>query len=63
MSTQAQREAETAALIARAFDPDDEYDGHHGNDRSPEAIAAARARGDEELARRIEEKVRTGATE
>lgn len=25
--TQAEREAEVAALIARALDPDDEYDG------------------------------------
>lgn len=33
MSTQAEREAEVAELIRRAQDPDDEYDGHHGNDR------------------------------
>jgi hypothetical protein len=31
--TQAEREAEVEELIRRAQDPDDEYDGHHGNDR------------------------------
>lgn len=34
MSTQEEREAEVAALIERALDPEDSYDGHHGNDRS-----------------------------
>lgn len=34
MSTRADREAEVAALIARALDPDDDYDGHHGDDRA-----------------------------
>lgn len=29
-----EREAEVQALIARALDPDDPYDGHHGNDRT-----------------------------
>jgi hypothetical protein len=38
MSTQAEREAEVAALIARALDPEDSYDGHHGTDRSPESL-------------------------
>lgn len=28
------RQAEVDALIARALNPDDDYDGHHGNDRS-----------------------------
>ena len=32
--TQAEREAEVDALIARAQDPEDEYDGHHGHDRT-----------------------------
>lgn len=63
MSTQEEREAETAALITRAFDPNDEYDGHHGNDRSEESIQTAKDRGDYELAAKIEEKVRTGAKE
>lgn len=30
----AARAAETAELIAKALDPTDDYDGHHGNDRS-----------------------------
>ena len=33
------RQAETDALIARALDPDDEYDGHHGTDRSADSLA------------------------
>ncbi len=33
------REAEVAALISRAIDPDDEYDGHHGTDRSGDSLA------------------------
>lgn len=36
--TRAEREAEVAALIVRAIDPDDPYDGHHGSDRSPESL-------------------------
>lgn len=39
MSTQEEREAEVAALIARAKDPDDEYDAHHGTDRSEDSLA------------------------
>lgn len=39
MSTREEREAEVAALIARAQDPDDEYDGHHGTDRSEDSLA------------------------
>lgn len=35
------REAEIEALIAKANDPDDEYDGHHGNDRSDDSLAYA----------------------
>jgi hypothetical protein len=34
MGTFEEREAEVAALIARALDPNDAYDGHHGNDQS-----------------------------
>jgi hypothetical protein len=56
------REAEVAALIARALDPEDPYDGHHGNDRSDDSIAFARET-NPELAARLEDKVRTGATE
>jgi hypothetical protein len=40
--TQEEREAEVDALIARAKDPDDPYDGHHGTDRSPESLEWAR---------------------
>lgn len=36
------REAEVAALIDRAIDPLDSYDGHHGTDRSPESLEWAR---------------------
>jgi hypothetical protein len=32
--TREQRELETSALIARANDSADEYDAHHGDDRS-----------------------------
>lgn len=35
------REAEVAALIARANDPDDEYDGHHGTDRTEDSLEYA----------------------
>lgn len=58
--TQAEREAEVAALIARALDPDDSYDGHHGNDRSEDSLDYARAN-NPELARRIEDKILTEA--
>ena len=37
MSTQAEREAEVEILIARAKDPNDPYDYHHGSDRSEDA--------------------------
>jgi hypothetical protein len=33
-AARAAREAEVDALIWRALDPTDPYDGHHGNDRS-----------------------------
>lgn len=32
--TREEREAETAALLERANDPSDDYDGHHGDDRT-----------------------------
>lgn len=37
--TQADREAEVAALMQRAVDPADPYDGHHGTDRSGDSLA------------------------
>lgn len=51
MSTQAEREAEVQALIARALDPDDPYDGHHGTDRSPESLEWARVNDPDTYAR------------
>ena len=35
------REAEVAALIEQANDPDDDYDGHHGPDGTAEAYLFA----------------------
>lgn len=37
-----QREAETAALLERAADPKDPYNGYHGDDTSRAAKRAAR---------------------
>lgn len=51
MSTQVEREAEVQALIARALDPDDPYDGHHGTDRSPESLEWARVNDPDTYAR------------
>lgn len=51
MSTFEQREAEVAILIARAIDPEDPYDGHHGTDRSPESLEWARQHDPETYAR------------
>lgn len=62
MSTQEEREAEVAALIARALDPEDGYDGHHGNDRSEASLEYARQH-NPELAERIENKILTNASE
>lgn len=56
------REAEVEALIARALDPEDPYDGHHGNDRSEESLDYAQAN-NPELARRIEDNILTNASE
>lgn len=57
-----QRERETAALMARAQDPNDSYDGHHGNDRSGASVEFAREY-EPELAVRIEQKIAVGANE
>ena len=51
MSSRAEREAEVAALIARAKDPNDPYDAHHGTDRSPESLEWARVHDPETFAR------------
>lgn len=59
MSTQAEREAEVQALIARALDPDDPYDGHHGTDRSPESLEWARVN-DPETYQRVIGKIARG---
>ena len=59
MSTQAEREAEVEALIARAQDPDDVYDGHHGTDRSPESLEWARLN-DPETYARVTSKIERG---
>lgn len=32
--TEEQRQKQVDLLIARALDPDDPYDGHHGHDRT-----------------------------
>lgn len=50
-SQQAQREAEVAALIARANDPADPYDGHHGTDRSEDSLEYAIANNPEVAAK------------
>ena len=42
MGARAEREAVVAALIARAKDPSDPYDGHHGTDRSEESLEWSR---------------------
>lgn len=36
-----EREAEVEALIARANDPEDDYDGHHGTDRAEDSLEYA----------------------
>lgn len=61
-AARAARETETSTLIARAVDPNDPYDGHHGNDRSEASLEYARIH-NPELAARIEQKITTGATE
>lgn len=60
--TQAERETEVVILIARALDPEDSYDGHHGNDRSEGSLEHARIH-NPELATRIGDKIITNASE
>ncbi len=62
MSTQAEREAEVAALMQRALDPTDPYDGHHGNDRSDASLQHALAT-NPALAERIAANIATNAKE
>jgi len=62
MSTQAEREAEVEELIRRAQDPDDSYDGHHGNDRSEQSVLHASIH-NPGLAQRIVYNIETGAKE
>jgi len=42
MSTQSEREAEVVVLMGRLLDPADDYDAHHGNDRSDESLEYAK---------------------
>lgn len=44
---------EVNLLVTRAFDEDDEYDGHHGTDRSADSLAHA-----DEVSPEIAEKIR-----
>lgn len=56
-STPEERAAQVAALIELAQDPKDTYDGHHGDDRTVEAIAYAEVVGPakaEEIRTKIE---------
>lgn len=62
MSTREEREAEVALLCDRAQDPEDSYDGHHGNDRSEESLEYARIH-NPQLATRIENNILTNAAE
>jgi hypothetical protein len=59
-STREEREAEVAELCRRAQDPDDEYDGHHGTDRSPESLEWARVNDPETFARVAAKMVQPG---
>jgi hypothetical protein len=54
-----EREAEVAVLVLRAQDPDDEYDGHHGTDRSAASLAFAK-KTDPETAARVARKMAEG---
>ena len=42
MKTEEERAVEVEELRARAQDPTDEYDGHHGTDRSEDSLAYAK---------------------
>lgn len=59
MSTRAEREAEVEALIAKAKDPNDPYDAHHGTDRSEESLAWAKEH-DPETYERVIGKIERG---
>lgn len=59
MSTREEREAEVAALMARAQDPNDPYDAHHGTDRSEESLAWAQVH-DPETYERVMGKIERG---
>lgn len=53
------REAEVAALIARAIDPNDPYDGHHGTDRSSDSLEWLKTN-DPETYSRVQKKIEEG---
>lgn len=57
--TEAQREAEVAALAAKLVDPEDSYDAHHGTDRSPESLEWL-AKNDIETFNRVTKKIEEG---
>ena len=57
--TEAEREAEVAALTARLVDPEDKYDAHHGTDRSPESLAWVKENDPETFAR-VTKKIEEG---
>jgi hypothetical protein len=57
--TEAEREVEVAALTARLLDSDDEYDAHHGTDRSPESLAWIEENDPETFAR-VTKKIKEG---
>lgn len=58
-STEEEREAEVAALIARLLDPNDSYDAHHGTDRSADALAWTKENNPEAYAR-VQKKMQEG---
>lgn len=53
------REAEVVALVLRAQDPNDEYDGHHGTDRSAASLALAKKQDPNTFAR-VTKKIEEG---
>lgn len=59
LSAEAEREAEVAALAARLLDPNDNYDAHHGSDRSPESLAWLKEN-DPETYARVTKKIEEG---
>ena len=54
------REAEVAVLIAKANDPADPYDGHHGTDRTEDSLEYAEANRPEVAAKIRERLARDG---